>query len=149
MQKNYSEARSFPLLEDGVWRSAPIDQYCPKGDLPLALAQRYLMARQRPALDRELSANADAIFAMAAALAQARGATFHLLFLVRTDECEAGAYLFDLALLETPFTSLLPACPEDPSALRFATDRHYNEAGQRWLAAAILDYLEREVLPAG
>lgn len=147
-EKNYAEARSFPLLEDGTWRAAPIDEYCPNGDLPLALVRRYLMARERPALDAELAANADAIFAMAAALARERGATFHLLFLVRTDECEAGAHLLDLDRLETPFASLLQACPEDPSALRFATDRHYNQAGQRWMAAAILDFLEREVLPA-
>jgi hypothetical protein len=147
-QKNYAEARTFPLLEDGTWRAAPIGDYCPDGDLPIALAKRYLMARQRPALDQELAANADKIFAMAASVAKERGAEFFVLFLVRADECESGAFLFDLDRLETPFASLLPACPPDPSALRFATDRHYNEAGQRWLAASILDFLERDVLPA-
>ena len=147
-EKNYAEARSFPVLEDGTWRAAPIDAFCPEGDLPIALARRSLMARQRPALDQQLAANADLIFAMAAELAKERGAAFFVLFLVRTDECDAGAFLFDLDRLETPFASLLPSCPEDPSALRFATDRHFNEEGQRWMAAGMLEFLEREVLPA-
>jgi hypothetical protein len=106
------------------------------------------MARQAPALAPKLVANADLIFAMAAALAKERGAAFFLLFLVGADECKSGAYYFDLDRLETPFTSLMPSCPEDPAALRFAIDPHYNEAGQRWLAAAILDFLERNVLRA-
>lgn len=145
-RKSYAEARTFPLLDNGEWRAEPIDEYCPEGDLPIALARRYLMAWRRPGLDRELAANADVIFGMARALAEERGADFFLLFLVRADECDAKAFLFDLDLLETPYSSLMPYCPLDSSDLRFATDRHFNVKGQQWLAAAILDFLERDVL---
>lgn len=145
-EKSYAGTRTFPLLVDGTWQAASLDTYCPEGDLPVALVRRAWMRWQRPDLEQQLATNADAIFAMADALAKERGATFRVLFLVRVDECEAGAFLFDLDRLKTPFVSLLPACPDNPAALRFPTDRHFNEEGQRWLAAAILDFLEKHVL---
>lgn len=145
--ENYFPAQTFPLLDHGVWRTVPIHEYCPEGDLPIAVVQRFLA--RRPALEQDLAANADAIFAMAAALAKERGATFFVLFLVSADECHDGTFRYGHPeLLKTSFTSLLPLCPENPSRLRFATDEHPNAEGQRWLAAGILDFLERDVLSA-
>jgi hypothetical protein len=86
---------------------------------------------------------------MAAALAKERGAAFFVLFLVSADECHDGNFRYGHPeLLKTSFVSLMPLCPEDPAPLRFATDEHYNAEGQRWLAAGILDFLNRDVLPA-
>jgi hypothetical protein len=145
--ENYYPTQTYPLLDHGTWRSVPIHEYCPEGDLPIAAAQRFLT--RRPARKQDLAANADAIFTMAEALAKERGATFFVLFLVSADECHDRNFRYGHPeLLKTPFVSLMPLCPEDPAPLRFATDEHYNAEGQRWLAGGILDFLNRDVLPA-
>ena len=55
---------------------------------------------------------------------------------------------FDLSLLETEFTTLMPDCLDDTTMarMRFATDRHLNPEGHRWMAMALLDILNRTVL---
>jgi hypothetical protein len=84
----------------------------------------------------------------ARALAEERGAAFQIIFLVYPDECRSKSFDFDLSLLETSFTTLMPYCLDDRemAGMRFATDRHLTPAGHRWAARALLDILNRTVL---
>jgi hypothetical protein len=145
--KNYSKFETYPAWDGAGWRAARIADYCPRGDLPLALVQRFLLARQSANKSALLAENADRIFRMAEALALERGAAFQLVFLVYPDECRNRSYDFDLSLLETPFTSLMPYCLDEGAMarMRFETDRHLTPEGHRWAAMALLDILRRTV----
>jgi hypothetical protein len=146
--ENYSKVETFPWWDGSAWRPTRIADHCPHGDLPLALLQRFLIAHQSHQMAAVLSANADRIFRMAKAIAEERGAVFQVIFLVYPDECRNGSFDFDLALLETEFTTLMPYCQDDRAMarMRFATDRHLTPEGQRWAAIALLDTLNRTVL---
>jgi hypothetical protein len=146
--KNYSKVETFPWWDGSAWRPVRIADHCPRGDLPLALVQRLLLARQNQQKAPELAANADRIFEMAHAIAEARGAAFRVIFLVYPDECLNKSFDFDPSLLETEFTTLMPYCRDDRTMtrMRFETDRHLTPEGHRWAAMALLDILERGVL---
>lgn len=143
----------FPVLEeDGGWRQADLAEECSflfdsvlaNSPLPVgfgALVRSWRRTEGR----REMIDNADRIFARAAAVAAERGASFDLVFIATPDECATGRLAFDLEGLETPWTSLLPACPDGPEAahaLRFPFDGHWNPAGHAWAAAALLEILD-------
>ena len=53
--KNYSTVETFPLWDGSTWRPARIGDHCPEGDLPLALLQRFLLARQNEQKAPELA----------------------------------------------------------------------------------------------
>jgi hypothetical protein len=146
--KNYSRVETFPWWDGSEWRSVRIADHCPKGDLPLALLQRRLMAWQSERKAAVLAANADRIFQMAKAIADERGAVFQVIFLVYPDECRNRSFDFDLALLETEFATLMPYCERDGAlaGMRFGTDRHLTPEGHRWTARALLDVLNRTLL---
>jgi hypothetical protein len=146
--KNFSKVETFPWWDGTGWRPTRIADHCPHGDLPLAMLQRFLLAKQNDRANIALAENADRIFRMAKAVAEARGADFRIIFLVYPDECKAKAFDFDLSLLHSEFTTLMPYCLDDEAmaAMRFATDRHLTPAGHRWAAMALLDALERTVL---
>lgn len=146
--KNYSKFETYPLWDGGAWRAARIADYCPRGDLPLALLQRFLLARHSQHEDALLAENADRIFRMAKGIADERGALFLLVFLVYPDECRRKAFDFDLSLLKTKFPTLMPYCLDDRAMarMRFATDGHLTPEGHRWTAMALLDILERTAL---
>jgi hypothetical protein len=145
--KNYSKFETYPLWDGTGWRAARIADDCPRGDLPLALAQRFLLARHSAQKSALLAENADRIFRMAKALADERGAAFHLIFLVYPDECRNQAFDFDLTLLDTTFTSMMPYCLDDGAMarMRFESDRHLTPEGHRWAAMALLDILSHTV----
>jgi hypothetical protein len=146
--KNYSKVETFPWWDGSTWRPTRIVDHCPHGDLPLALLQRRLLGSQSEEKAAALVENADRIFRMAKAIADERGAVFQLVFLVYPDECLNRSFDFDLSLLETEFTTLMPYCQDDHAMarMRFPTDRHLTPEGQRWAAMALLDTLNRTVL---
>jgi hypothetical protein len=143
--KNYSKFETYPAWNGTDWEAARIADHCPQGDLPLALVQRSLLARHSADKSAVLAENADWIFRTAKALAEERGAAFQVIFLVYPDECRNQAFDFDLSLLETTFTSLMPYCLDDGAMarMRFETDRHLTPEGHRWAAMALLDTLRR------
>lgn len=146
--KNYSKVETYPWWDGSAWRPARIADHCPQGDLPLALLRRFLLARESEQKSAVLAENADRIFKMAQAIADDRGAAFEVVFLVYPDECRRQAFDFDLTLLETRFTTLMPYCLDDGAMarMRFETDRHLTPEGHHWAAMALLDILERTVL---
>ena len=141
----------LPKYSDGKWQFVPRDQEC--GPLESLLLnshhmpfgfvyRRYVDATTYGRLIR----NADEIVAQAQRLAARHGAQFHLLFLVKPDECLAGRYDFDITGLRSPYHSLMPYCPTDETAirqLRLARDEHWNVAGNRWAAQRISDILSK------
>jgi hypothetical protein len=145
--KNYSKFETYPAWDGTGWRAARIADHCPRGDLPLALVQRFLLARHSAEKSAVLAENADRIFRMAEALADERGAAFQVVFLVYPDECRNQSFDFDLSLLATTFTSLMPYCLDDGTMarMRFETDRHLTPEGHRWAAMALLDILRGTV----
>lgn len=146
--KNYSQIDAYPWWDGSAWRPTRIADHCPQGDLPLALLQRYFLARQSGRDHATLVQNADRIFRMAKAIAAERGAAFQLIFLVYPNECLAKSFDFDLTSLETDFVTLMPYCLDDETMahMRFATDRHLTPEGHQWAARALLDVLRRTVL---
>jgi hypothetical protein len=146
--ENYSKVETFPWWDGSTWRPIRIAEHCPHGDLPLALLQRFIIARQSQQMAAVLAENADRIFRMAKAIAEERGAVFQVIFLVYPDECRNRSFDFDLALLQTEFRTLMPYCLDDRAMarMRFATDRHLTPEGQRWAAMALLEILNRTVL---
>jgi hypothetical protein len=146
--KNFSKVETFPWWDGSAWRPARLADHCPHGDLPLALLERFLLAKQNDRASVALAENADRIFQMAKKLAEERGADFRVIFLAYPDECMAKAFDFDLSLLHTEITPLMPYCLDAAAMahMRFPTDRHLTPAGHRWTATALLDVLERTVL---
>jgi hypothetical protein len=146
---NFAQVRAFPVLQDGFWQSVALQEVCPlaaqEGDLLLATIRRRLFAhRIYPAIIE----NADQIFAHAKAVAERRGAQFHIVFLLEMYECVSGSFASDINRLRTPFSTLMGNCPasDEADTFVFPTNPHLNAAGNRWQATAILDFLNRRVL---
>jgi hypothetical protein len=146
--KNYSKVATYPWWDGSAWRPTRIADHCPHGDLPLALLRRFLLARQSKQITAVLAGNADRVFRMAKAVADERGAAFQVIFLVYPDECRRRSFDFDLSLLETKFSTLMPYCLDDRAMarMRFPTDRHLTPEGHRWAAMALLAILKHTVL---
>ena len=116
-----------------------------RGTFRLPPLRRHLLAhRIYPAIID----NADRIFAEAKAVAERRGAQFHVVLLVEMYECAAGSFGVAIERLHTPFSTLMTSCPSPDEAKTFVfpTNPHLNPAGNRWQAMAILDFLNRRVL---
>jgi hypothetical protein len=94
---NYSRVETYPWWDGSVWRAERIADYCPEGDLPLALLQRFLLALRSAQENAALAENADRIFQMAQALAEEREAVLQVIFLVYPDECRTKTFDFDLS----------------------------------------------------
>ncbi len=148
-RQNYSRVRTFPVFEDGEWRSVRLEDVCPAvDDLPVAALQRFFLEHRNYSRDPAIIENADRIFAQAKAVADRQGARFEVLFLTMMSECQSGRFAVPIDRLRTPVSTVMTDCPpaDQAGTYVFPTDSHLNPAGNRWLARAILGFLKREVL---
>ena len=147
----------FPVLRNGEWTWVPLQEECNyfldtllgNSMFPISFGSLYRRWRSTVQHDALLD-NAERILAEAERLVRQRGASFHLLFLATPDECEKGAFKFDISGLETPYRSLLRYCPDRPGEaveLRFPFDGHWNQRGNRWAADAFLQELDQFPAP--
>jgi hypothetical protein len=138
-------------VDGGAWRSVRLEEVCPlpspflQSDLPLATIARRI---RRHRVDAAIIENADWIIMQAKAIADRRGARFEVLFLTDMAECVSGSFTVDIDRLRTPFSTLMENCPAADEAVTFTFpgDAHLNVEGNRWLAQAILDFLNHKVL---
>ena len=151
--------QSYSSLKDGRWIERELGEECSfffdgvlgNSPFPVGFGALYRFYR-RSMRHGAMIANADQIFAMAEGLAQSRGASFALVFLVTPEECRRNALTIDLSGLATAHYSLLPYCPADPAAaaaLQFPREPHephWNVQGNQWAAAALNDLLVRKII---
>ena len=148
-RQNYSRARTFPMFEDAKWRSVRLEDVCPTvDDLPVAALQRFFLERRDYRSDPAIIENADRIFAQAKAIADRHHARFEVLFLTMMSECQSGRFAVPIDRLRTPVSTVTGGCPpaDQAETYVFPIDSHLNPAGNRWLARAILEFLNREGL---
>lgn len=136
-------ADRFPRLVNDQWQFEQIADHCPELRLPLAdLA--WSLGEDLGWVENTLLDNADHLMARAKRLAEARGATFLLLFQPMLKECRKGRFDLDVSRLSVPHDHLLDACNRLEEGIVYTrrSDHHWNARGHRWLADALIDYLE-------
>lgn len=146
------DSPSLPMWTEDGWTSVRVSDECTALEA-LVLNSRGLLGRlyrwwHENKVADEILVNADRVFSQAGELAKKRGASFYVVFVTHALECEGRAFEIDIAKLKTPFTSLLPYCPDDKQALRrlhFPSDYHWTSEGNRWAAHALERILRAEI----
>lgn len=123
----------------GRWESIDLASACASSENRWLQAQFlaglvYHAIRDR-VIHQELIENADAIFREAHALAKNAGAEFSLLFLAAPWECARGKHDFDIAGLQSSYSSMIDSCPEFD--MRFEGDSHWTPRAHQWVAQFI------------
>lgn len=137
-------AGRFPRLVKDQWQFEMIADHCPELRLPLTDLVRSL-GEDFGWIEQILIGNADRLMARAKRLAEARGARFFLLFQPMQKECRKGRFDLDISRLTVAYDHLLQACEKlEPDLIytRRSDDHHWNARGHRWLADALIAYLE-------
>ncbi len=141
-------AGRFPRLVADQWRFEATDRYCPELHLPFADLFRSI-GEDIGWVERRLLDNADRLMMRARRLAETRGARFLLLFQPLQKECRKGRFDLDISHLSVRPDDLLHACdrlnPDRDYTLR-PGDHHWNAEGNRWLADALIVYLDAKGL---
>lgn len=137
-------AGRFPRLTEDGWQFEEIAHYCPELRLPFA-DLFWSIGEDIGWVERRLIANADRVMARAKRHAEVRGARFLLLFQPMQKECRKGRFDLNISRLALKPDDLLKACDRlapMQDYTRAPKDHHWNADGHRWLADALVAYLE-------
>jgi hypothetical protein len=137
-------AGRFPRLAENEWRFEATAHLCPELRLPFS-DLFWSIGEDVGWVERRLVDNANRLMARAERLAETQGATFLLLFQPLQKECRKGRFDLDISRLSAQPDDLLKACarldPDRDYTLR-PGDHHWNAEGNRWLADALIAYLD-------
>lgn len=136
----------FPVLDAGTVKPVPLAEACDlyvdylllRSVLPFGSLFRWWKTRL---LRDRFVEMADEIFTAAESIANARGATFQVIFVASAYECSRRQHVFDPSGLKTVYHTILDQCPTDAKAaarLGFPDDQtHYSPEGHLWAAQAL------------